>query len=325
MPSRFFNEKDINTFDKFNKELVGDLSTGKDGVINQTVVVYKVSVYDLLLNNPQLNNRIDHVIYVGENLIITKQTSVDQDNINTNISSWIEPYDYGSYWIILAEISNYNKAEELMSYFRREFDDLLFGKTIRLRENKTTRILIIEVGPYASDTMADAVTAIFDSRLQDAKPIKLIDPNFRPSKDFSNFEPKSSAYKVNRGRNMALIQSLSNVTIHTVFEGGLLGNENAIVVKILPNKVILSNLGKASPITSSIVAIGFSLNKVSKSLNICCLNFNAFEPPIFISRKPCFSSNLETDLRAFSGFPLSPNSSASSCIPLGRGASKESI
>ena len=87
--------------------------------------------------------------------------------------------------------------------------------------------------------MAEAVTAIFDSRLQDAKPIKLIDPNFRPSKDFSNFEPKSSAYKVNRGRNMALIQSLSNASIHTVFEGDLLGNENARVVKILPNKVII--------------------------------------------------------------------------------------
>lgn len=206
--------------------------------------LYKVSVYDLLLLNPQLNERNEHVIYVGENLIIAKQTSIDQDDKNTNISNWIEPYDYGSYWIVLAEISNYNKANELMSYFRREFDDLLFGKTIRLRENKTTPILIIEVGPYASDTMAEAVTAIFDSRLQDAKPIKLIDPNFRPSKDFSNFEPKSSAYKVNRGRNMALIQSLSNVKIYTVFEGGFLGNENAIIVKILPNKVILSNLGK---------------------------------------------------------------------------------
>ena len=206
--------------------------------------LYKVSVYDLLLLNPQLNERNEHVIYVGENLIIAKQTSIDQDDKNTNISNWIEPYDYGSYWIVLAEISNYNKANELMSYFRREFDDLLFGKTIRLRENKTTSILIIEVGPYASDTMAEAVTAIFDSRLQDAKPIKLIDPNFRPSKDFSNFEPKSSAYKVNRGRNMALIQSLSNVKIYTVFEGGFLGNENAVIVKILPNKVILSNLGK---------------------------------------------------------------------------------
>ena len=206
--------------------------------------LYKVSVYDLLLLNPQLNERNEHVIYVGENLIIAKQTSIDQDDKNTNISNWIEPYDYGSYWIVLAEISNYNKANELMSYFRREFDDLLFGKTIRLRENKTTSILIIEVGPYASDTMAEAVTAIFDSRLQDAKPIKLIDPNFRPSKDFSNFEPKSSAYKVNRGRNMALIQSLSNVETYTVFEGDFLGNENAIIVKILPNKVILSNLGK---------------------------------------------------------------------------------
>lgn len=206
--------------------------------------LYKVSVYNLLRYNPQLNDRNEQVLYVGENLIIAKQSSIDQDDKNTNIFSWIEPYDYGSYWIELAEISNYNKANELMSYFRREFDDLLFSKTIRLRESKTTSILIIEVGPYASDTMAEAVTAIFDSRLQDAKPIKLIDPNFRPSKDFSNFEPKSSAYKVNRGRNMALIQSLSNVETYTVFEGDFLGNENAIIVKILPNKVILSNLGK---------------------------------------------------------------------------------
>ena len=206
--------------------------------------LYKVSVYDLLLHNPQLNDRNEQVLYIGENLIIAKQSSIDQDDKNTNIFSWIEPYDYGSYWIELAEISNYNKANELMSYFRREFDDLLFSKTIRLRESKATSILIIEVGPYASDTMAEAVTAIFDSRLQDAKPIKLIDPNFRPSKDFSNFEPKSSAYKVNRGRNMALIQSLSNVETYTVFEGDFLGNENAIIVKILPNKVILSNLGK---------------------------------------------------------------------------------
>ena len=212
--------------------------------LSKIAKLYKVSVYDLLLHNPQLNDRNEQVIYVGENLIIAKQTSIDQDDKNTNIFSWIEPYDYGSYWIVLAEISNHNKANELMSYFRREFDDLLLGKTIRLRENKTTSILIIEVGPYARDTMAEAVTAIFDSRLQDAKPIKLIDPNFRPSKDFSNFEPKSSAYKVNRGRNMALIQSLSDVKIYTVFEGGFLGNENAIIVKILPNKVILSNLGK---------------------------------------------------------------------------------
>ena len=39
MASRYYPQKDIDTFDRFNKELVGDLSTGKDGVINQTVVV----------------------------------------------------------------------------------------------------------------------------------------------------------------------------------------------------------------------------------------------------------------------------------------------
>ena len=48
--SRFFAQKDIDTFDKFNKELVGDLYTEKDGVISQKVVIYKVSVYDTEIN-----------------------------------------------------------------------------------------------------------------------------------------------------------------------------------------------------------------------------------------------------------------------------------
>jgi hypothetical protein len=50
MPSRFYSQKDIDTFDKFNKELVGNLSTGADGIINQEVIVYKVSVYDTEVN-----------------------------------------------------------------------------------------------------------------------------------------------------------------------------------------------------------------------------------------------------------------------------------
>ena len=48
--SRFFSQKDIDTFDKFNKELLGNLSKGKDGIISQKVVVYKVSVYDTDVN-----------------------------------------------------------------------------------------------------------------------------------------------------------------------------------------------------------------------------------------------------------------------------------
>ena len=50
MASRFYPQKDIDTFDKFNKELIGDISTGKDGIIYQPVVIYKVSVYDTEVN-----------------------------------------------------------------------------------------------------------------------------------------------------------------------------------------------------------------------------------------------------------------------------------
>ena len=50
MPGRFYSQKDIDTFDKFNKELVGNLSTEQDGIINQPVIIYKVSVTDTEVN-----------------------------------------------------------------------------------------------------------------------------------------------------------------------------------------------------------------------------------------------------------------------------------
>ena len=50
MASRFYPQKDIDTFDKFNKELVGDLNTNKDGIIYQPVVIYKISAYDTEVN-----------------------------------------------------------------------------------------------------------------------------------------------------------------------------------------------------------------------------------------------------------------------------------
>ena len=50
MPSRFYSQKDIDTFDKFNKELVGNLSSEQDGIINQPVIIYKVSVTDTEVN-----------------------------------------------------------------------------------------------------------------------------------------------------------------------------------------------------------------------------------------------------------------------------------
>ena len=50
MPSRVYPQKDIDTIKKFNQELVGDVSVGKDGIIYQPVIIYKVSVYDTEVN-----------------------------------------------------------------------------------------------------------------------------------------------------------------------------------------------------------------------------------------------------------------------------------
>ena len=47
---RFYSQKDIDNFDKFIKELVGNLNTEKDGIIYQPVIIYKVSVYDTEIN-----------------------------------------------------------------------------------------------------------------------------------------------------------------------------------------------------------------------------------------------------------------------------------
>ena len=48
--ARFYSQKDVNTFDKYNKELIGNLAAGKDGIISQKVVIYKVSAYDTEVN-----------------------------------------------------------------------------------------------------------------------------------------------------------------------------------------------------------------------------------------------------------------------------------
>ena len=50
MPSRFLSENDRKTLDTFNHELIGKLAEGKDGIINQTIVLYKISRYDTETN-----------------------------------------------------------------------------------------------------------------------------------------------------------------------------------------------------------------------------------------------------------------------------------
>jgi hypothetical protein len=50
MPGRFLPQRDLDVFTRVNKELIGDLQIGKDGIINQQAVLYKVSAYDTNTN-----------------------------------------------------------------------------------------------------------------------------------------------------------------------------------------------------------------------------------------------------------------------------------
>ena len=47
---RFFGKNDLDTFDRVNKELIGDLNNANSGIIDQTVIVYKISA-----NNTETN------------------------------------------------------------------------------------------------------------------------------------------------------------------------------------------------------------------------------------------------------------------------------
>ena len=50
MPGRFLPQRDLDVFTRVNKELIGDIKLGKDGIINQQVVLYKVSAHDTQTN-----------------------------------------------------------------------------------------------------------------------------------------------------------------------------------------------------------------------------------------------------------------------------------
>lgn len=50
MAGRFLPSRDLDVFTRVNKELIGDLKEGKDGIINQQVVLYKISAHDTMTN-----------------------------------------------------------------------------------------------------------------------------------------------------------------------------------------------------------------------------------------------------------------------------------
>ena len=41
MEGRFLKKRDLNVFERVNKELIGDIKYGKDGIIKKKVVIYK--------------------------------------------------------------------------------------------------------------------------------------------------------------------------------------------------------------------------------------------------------------------------------------------
>ena len=47
---RFLPQRDRNFLERINKELVGDLKSSNDGIINQKIVIYKISTYDTSTN-----------------------------------------------------------------------------------------------------------------------------------------------------------------------------------------------------------------------------------------------------------------------------------
>ena len=50
MPQRFNGNKDLATFEKFNRELVGEPNIDDCGIIDQFVILYRVSTYDTETN-----------------------------------------------------------------------------------------------------------------------------------------------------------------------------------------------------------------------------------------------------------------------------------
>ena len=50
MAQRFYGNKDLATFEKFNRELIGEPNISDDGIIDQFVILYRTSVYDTETN-----------------------------------------------------------------------------------------------------------------------------------------------------------------------------------------------------------------------------------------------------------------------------------
>ena len=72
MAGRFFSSNDLRTFEGFNKELVGDLRTDKDGLINQQIKLFKVSSEHTSTNLYGDGNASKKIVQILEKINIQK-------------------------------------------------------------------------------------------------------------------------------------------------------------------------------------------------------------------------------------------------------------
>ena len=50
MATRYYSQNDRDLFDRVNNELVGDLTSNQDGIINQTIVIYQHAIQETKTN-----------------------------------------------------------------------------------------------------------------------------------------------------------------------------------------------------------------------------------------------------------------------------------
>ena len=211
--------------------------------LNDIASKFGVSVDSILEANPNINNNkliTNDIINIYSPSVIYSDKGLQ--DFNSNINS--KGFEYGTYWVELAvETKNNKEIKDQISYYRRNFEDLFFGKTIRVRPLETgSRSRIIEVGPFSEISSAEDVVSVLNFRLQPASINKVVDPIFTTKSGDSSYNLNKYSSDIRRGKNMALLTSPSG-NILQVYEGDYLGLENSRIVKILPNKIILTSQG----------------------------------------------------------------------------------
>ena len=93
MPQRFYGNKDLATFEKFNRELVGEPNIDDCGIIDQFVILYRVSVYDTETNMYGESSAKYYNVGFRVNCMINyNEPEVIQDDFGADVNSSINMY-----------------------------------------------------------------------------------------------------------------------------------------------------------------------------------------------------------------------------------------